>query len=207
MRNIFKSLFQSEKPISLMDMKKALQQVERDRNKSRIGIEREKKNSEQLFEKFKDALRNGDKLQEEYLLNDYKASKTEYQMLYSDARRSNLEGITLKRYIRLLEFAEKSKGSANSVIQRLKNSKLITKIDDAKINEQEYIQQLQEEVENISTELGFDLTTESYSSPEDEEIRNAAIKIIELEESGKFDEANFEKGREINRNSTKEDNH
>ena len=183
----FKDLF--GKSVQLKDLKIALKGVERDRRRSQIELRKLSAKQAALLEQIKQKRKEGNDIEVDYIWEDLKALKTEIALARRVARRANLEGIALKRYIYVMERLNKEKDekSVHKLLERVRNSSLDAKLSAADIKEQEYLDELQAILDDIG--IADELAFSDIDDPEKAKFLAIIDDINDAEESGDLEAA------------------
>lgn len=178
------------KQINSRDLKLKLREVDRERRRVQLEMRKLQAKQAAVLDRLKRSRKDGNNLETDYLFEDFKATKAEIMFARREARRANLEGITLKRYVRYFERleAKKDESSLRSLLERLRTSKIHTKIEADDIDEQEYLAELQDELDTLANELSLS-QEDMDGDPEKRRLMADLDEIIEAEEAGNFDVA------------------
>lgn len=185
-QNFFQMLFGGR--IDLRKLKVKLREVERDRRKFFMELRKSSSRQGTLIEQIKQARREGNSIEVDYLWEELKAIKHDFAFARRAAKVSNLEGIALKKYIRGLERLEKrkDKDGVNKLLQRIRSSGLDAKLALQQIDEQGYM----DELNGTLDELGLEMEGEfEDQDPEKERFLSEIDTINEAETAGDFDTA------------------
>ncbi len=185
-QNFFTMLFGGK--IDLRKLKVKLREVERDRRKFFMELRKSSARQGTLIEQIKQARREGNSIEVDYLWEELKAIKHDFAFSRRAAKVSNLEGIALKKYIRGLERLEKRKDKegVNKLLQRIRSSGLDAKLALQQIDEQAYL----DELNSTLDELGLEMEGEfEDQDPEKERFLSEIDTINEAETAGDFDTA------------------
>lgn len=174
---------------SLDDLKAKLREVDRDRKRAMLELRKLSSRQADLIERIKSNRKRGNNLEVDYLWEDLKALKTEVAMVRKDARILNLEGISLKRYVRGLERLDRhgDRETAKKLLERIKNSGLDRKLAMADINDRDYLRELQATLEDVG--LGESIYDDLEDDPEKLEFLAQIDEIVAAEEAGNIDSA------------------
>jgi len=183
---ILRKLFGAPEPITIESLKSALQQVERDRRKSRVGVRRWERERKKLLDKMKTARGEKNDLEADFVWEQFKQHRVEGAELRREGRVYNLESLALGRTVRALERLEKKKDreGARALIDRIRTSGLPERIA---LDRDEQLRSLEE-----MNEILEEFTGELDHSPEDPEkaLFFAELdSISDVEKSGESLEA------------------
>lgn len=184
---IFSKLF--GKAITAKELKVHLLKLERERRRKQQEIRKVEAKRSNVIERIKKSRRAGNNLEVDYLWEDLTQLKIEGAHALKSARRLNLEGIGLKKYMRGLERLEKKndKMGIKKLFERIAESSLDTKLGVEDINEAEYL----DELKMILDEAG--LNEEEFEREEEDPEKAKFLAEIDAindaEESGDFDKA------------------
>lgn len=184
----FAELFGRNK-VTSRDLKTALLRVERERRKKRHEIKKLEARQERTLDQLKEARKTGNGIEVDYLWEDLKGVKLERSMLMREATVLNLEGITVKRYLRGLERLERQKDqtSIDKLLGRVRSSGLEAKLDAERVKADEYLDELRAVLDEAGLEAElFDVGDED---PEKAEFLRAIDGINQAEESGDLETA------------------
>jgi len=183
----FKDLFSNGYDLKAMKVK--LRQVERERRKHMLELRKLSARQQQVIEDIKNARKASNSAEVDYLWEDLKEVKHELSFLRRTARVTNLEGITLKRYIHGIERLEKSrdKNGIQKMIKRIQTSGLDAKLQLAQVNEEEYIDELNSILEDSGLEDEF--SESGAMDPEKAKFLSEIDALNSAEEVGEFDKA------------------
>ena len=184
----FKELF--GKGVQVKDLKVALIGVERERRRSQIDVHKLSAKQSALIEQIKSKRKDGNEIEVDYLWEDLKALKIELTLIRREARRSNLEGIALKRYIYAMERLKKKKDdkSIEKLLGKIRNSSLDAKLRVADINDQEYMDELQAILDEVGLSDEMMLAGDA-SDPEKEKFMSIIDDINDAEQIGDLEKA------------------
>jgi len=183
---ILKKLFGAPEPITVESLKTALQQVERDRRKSRVSVRRWERERKKMLDKMKTARSEKNDLEADFVWEQFKQHRVEGAELRREGRVYNLEALALGRTVRALERLEKKKDreGARALIDRIRTSGLPERIALDQDEQLRSLEEMNEILEEFSGELDH--------SPEDPEkaLFFAELdSISEVEKSGESTEA------------------
>lgn len=186
MANFFKLLFGNKVDSRLLKVK--LREVERERRKYFMEMRKLSQRQATLIEQIKNARRDGNNMEVDYLWEELKALKYDFGFNRRSAKVSNLEGIALKKYVRGLERLEKrkDKNGVMKLIQRIQNSGLDAKLALQQIDEESYIDELNATLDGLGLEMDADLADDD---PEKARFLSEIDTIVDAEEAGDFDSA------------------
>lgn len=177
------------KPVTSKELKVHLLKIERDRRRKQQSIRKIEAKRSTTIDRIKKARKEGNQLEVDYLWEDLTQLKMEGTIVLKGAKRLNLEGIGLKKYIRGLERLEKAKDKdgIGKLFERVRESGLDTKLGVDEINEQEYIDELAMILEEVGlNEEVFEMEEED---PEKAKFLAQIDAINEAESQGDFDKA------------------
>jgi hypothetical protein len=185
-QNFFQMLFGGR--IDLRKLKVKLREVERDRRKFFMELRKSSSRQGTLIEQIKQARREGNSIEVDYLWEELKAIKHDFAFARRAAKVSNLEGIALKKYIRGLERLEKrkDKDGVNKLLQRIRSSGLDAKLALQQIDEQGYLDELNGTLDDLGLELEGEFEDQD---PEKARFLSEIDTINEAETAGDFDTA------------------
>ncbi len=183
----FKELFQTG--YNLKALKVQLRRVERERRKYFLEMRKLSSRQTQLIEEIKNARKNGNQIEVDYLWEDLKDLKHEINFTRRSARVANLEGITLKRYIYGIERLEKAKdkNGIQRLVKRIQDSGLDNKLAMAQVNEEEYLDELGSILDAAGLEDEF--LERDAQDPEKLKFLSSIDAINQAEEGGEFETA------------------
>ena len=186
----FRELF--SRPVTSRDLRVKLHEVERDRRRTTLELRKLGNRQADLIERIKKLRREGNHIEVDYLWEELKGLKVEIGVLKRDARVRNLEGISLKRYIRGLEKLERSgdKDSVRRLIERVRSSGLDSKLVSSQLDDREYLDELSAVLEDAG--LDAELLDEFDRDDEKDSFLAQIDEINAAEEAGDLDVA-FEK--------------
>ena len=175
--------------VQLKDLKAALIGIERDRRKHQVELRKLSAKQSSFIEQIKQKRKTGNDIEVDYIWEDLKAMKTEISLIRREAKRSNLEGIALKRYIYALERLKKQKDekSIQRLIEKVRNSNLDSKLRESDINDQEYLDELQAILDEIG--LADEMMLVDGNDPEKDKFLAIIDDINDAEESGDLESA------------------
>ena len=179
---LFKDLF--SKPVTLRDLKAALLRVDRDRNKKQREMRKSGERQSELIKQAKEARRQGNALEVDYLWEEISGIRTEQGLLRRELRILNLEGIGLKRYVRGMERLERQRNPSGvkQLIERIRASDLDTKLGVANLREQEYLDELKQILEDVGLEV--EAAEEFADDPEKARFLAEIDGIVQAEDTG-----------------------
>lgn len=188
----FKELF--NRGYDLKALKVKLRQVERERRRHFLSMRKLSARQTQVVDEIKTARKAGNSIEVDYLWEDLKDIKHELSFTRRAAKVSNLEGITLKRYIHGIERLERAKdrNGIQSLLNRIQSSGLDGKLQMAQINEEEYMDELDEILEAAGLEDEF--LDAGVSDPEKAKFMDEIDAINRAEEGGEFETAMKKEG-------------
>lgn len=183
----FKELF--SRGFDLKALKVKLRQVERERRRHFLKLRKLSARQQQVIEELKNARRASNQIEVDYLWEDLKDIKHELAFTRRTAKVTNLEGITLKRYIHGIERLERAKdrNGIQSLLTRIQSSGLEGKLQMAQINEEEYLDELNEILDAAGMEDEFN--EDGISDPEKARFLDEIDAIVKAEEGGEFETA------------------
>ncbi len=192
----FGDLFGSREP-SLTDVKVKLRTAERDRLKQYEEVRKLDAKQSQLLTDIRKAMRDGNRLQIDYLYDELKFVKHDISLGTKTARIANRQTMVLKRVMRAMESRTRTgdKDSVRKMIERLVNSDIASMIAKSDVSDEEYTAKLDEILGMTELESGG---TSEADDPEKEKLLSALSAINEAEDAGNF-EAATEKEREVKR--------
>jgi hypothetical protein len=198
----FGELFGSREP-NLTDVKVKLRTAERDRIKQFEEVRKLDAKQAQLLTDIRKSMRDGNKLQVDYLYDELKFIKHDIGLATKTARIANRQTMVLKRVMRAMESRTRTgdKDSVRKMIERLVNSDIASMIAKSDVSDEEYTAKLDEILGMTELETGG---TMEADDPEKEKLLSALSAINEAEDAGNFDEAT-EKEREVKRLLESED--
>ncbi|MHC5038353.1 MAG: hypothetical protein ACYTHM_13645 [Planctomycetota bacterium] len=183
----FRNLF--SKNISSRDLKVALIGVERDRKRKQMELRKISARQGDVVDRIKKARKTGNPLEVDYLWEDMNQMRIDSAYLKREAKILNLEGITLKRYVRGMERLERTnnKDGIRALLERTRTSGLDAKLAHQFINDQEYL----DELGAIMEEIG--LEAEQMEFTEEDPAKMKFLEQIDAlnaaEEAGDLDKA------------------
>ncbi len=176
------------KKVTQRELKTRLLRIERDRRKKRLELKKLDSRQTKLVEQVKEARRGGNNIEVDYLWEDLKGMKLDRVWLIRESTILNLEGITVKKYLRGMERMERNNNheGINKMMERIRGSGLEAKLDADRIATDEYL----DELRAIMDDVGLDIDTLDI---EEEDPEKAAflseIDAINIaEESGNLDD-------------------
>jgi hypothetical protein len=174
--------------LDLRKLKVKLREIERDRRKSFMEMRKLSSRQSSLIEQIKQARREGNSIEVDYLWEELKAMKHDFGFSKRAAKVANLEGIALKKYIRGLERLEKrkDKDGVNRLLQRIRNSGLDAKLALQQIDEQAYLDELNTTLDDLGLEMDDEF---EEADPDKARFLSEIDTINEAEEGGDFDTA------------------
>lgn len=193
---IFERIFgkKERKKITSKDLKIALMGVQRERRKKQMHIRRYTARKNELIEQIKNARRDGNDLEVDFLWEEMNQLKIDAAYLKREARVLNLEGIGLTRYLRGLERLEK-KGDTERIrilLDRVRISGLDEKLKGQEVDEAAYLDALNSTLEEIGLEI--EEVEEAGEDPEKKKFLAEIDAINAAEEAGNFEEARKKEG-------------
>jgi hypothetical protein len=177
------------KNISSRDLKVALIGVERDRKRKQMELRKISARQGDVVDRIKKARKTGNPLEVDYLWEDMNQMRIDSAYLKREAKILNLEGITLKRYVRGMERLERTnnKDGIRALLERTRTSGLDAKLAHQFINDQEYL----DELGAIMEEIG--LEAEQMEFTEEDPAKMKFLEQIDAlnaaEEAGDLDKA------------------
>lgn len=162
--------------ITTRELRRALLRVERERRKKRSELKRLEVRQTKTLDELKEARRTGNQLEVDYLWEDLKATKLDRQVCLREATVLNLEGITVKNYLRGLQRLERQKDntSIDRLLKRVRSSGLMAKLEREKIRQDEYLDELRAIMEDVG------LDTELDEFEEDDPEKAAFLAEIDM---------------------------
>ncbi|MCZ6603200.1 MAG: hypothetical protein O6952_09350 [Planctomycetota bacterium] len=184
---IWSKLFGKE--VTAKELKVSLRKIERERRRRQQEIRKLEAKRGTVVERIKKARKQGNNLEVDYLWEDLTQLKMEGILAMKSARRSNLEAIGLKRYVRGLERLEKNKDKEGirKLFTRVAESGLDTKLGVEEINEEEYLDELQMILEDAG--LNDQELDREEEDPEKAKFLSQIDAINDAEEAGDFEAA------------------
>lgn len=183
----FRDLFQ--KNITARDLKVALIGVDRDRKRKQMELRKIASKQGDLVDKLKKARKTGNSLEVDYIWEDLKQMKIDAAYLKREARILNLEGITLKRYVRGMERLERTnnKDGIRSLLEKTRTSGLDAKLANQFLNDQEYL----DELNAIMEEIGIEAEQMEFAEEDPEKARflEQIDALVQAEDAGDLDRA------------------
>ncbi len=176
------------KRVTTRDLKTRLLRIERDRRRKRLELKKLDKRQGEIVEQVKEARRSGNNIEVDYLWEDLKGMKIDRMWMIRESTILNLEGITVKKYLRGMERMERNNNheGINKMMERIRGSGLEAKLDADRIATDEYL----DELRAIMDDVGMDM--ESMDMVEDDPEKAAFLADIDAinvaEESGNLDE-------------------
>jgi len=176
------------KRVTTRDLKTRLLRIERDRRRKRLELKKLDKRQGEIVEQVKEARRSGNNIEVDYLWEDLKGMKIDRMWMIRESTILNLEGITVKKYLRGMERMERNNNheGINKMMERIRGSGLEAKLDADRIATDEYL----DELRAIMDDVGMDM--ESMDMVEDDQEKAAFLADIDAinvaEESGNLDE-------------------
>ncbi len=183
---ILRSLF--TKPLTSAELRPQLGKVSRQRKRRMLELRKLRRKREKLIEEVRHARKAGDKFEVDILWEEVKHLQFDSLHAKREARVSSLEEIALKRYTRALERLEDAQDTEGikNLFARIRSSGLESKLEEQRIREQEYLDELNAIVQIAGEEL-------HEEEPEEDDEKAAFLgeidKIIEAEDKGKVDDA------------------
>jgi hypothetical protein len=197
----FRDLF--SKSISARDLKVALIGVERDRKRKQMELRKISAKQGDLVDKMKKARKEGNNLEVDYVWEDMNQMRIDATYLKREAKILNLEGITLKRYVRGMERLERTnnKEGIRSLLERTRVSGLDAKLAGQFINDQEYL----DELGAIMEEIGLEADQMDFAEEDPQKLKflEQIDALNAAEEAGDVDRA-IEHEEEIKQELDKE---
>lgn len=180
--SFFRELF--SRALTARDLKQKLNEVERERRRAMHEMKKLSSRQADLLERIKNARKNGNTLEFDYLYEDLKAIQVEAKIIKKEAHIYNLEGISLKRYIRGLERLERigDKESAKKLIERVRTSGLDAKLASLEIDDRAYLDELQATLDHAG--LDADLFEDLDHDPDKLKFLAQIDEINAAEEAG-----------------------
>lgn len=177
------------KKVTTRELKTQLMRIERDRRKKRMEIKKLETRQGRLIDQLKEARKGHNPMEVDYLWEDLKALKIDKAMLMREATVLNLEGITVKNYVRGMERMEKNKNheGINKLVERMRSSGLEAKLDAEKIATDEYLDELRAIMDNMGADL--EVAAEAEEDPEKARFLAEIDAINAAEETGHIEEA------------------
>jgi len=183
----FRDLF--NKPVTSRDLKVALIGVERERKRKQMELRKNITRSSDFVEKLKKARKEGNNLEVDYIWEDLNQMRIDSSYLRRESKILNLEGITLKRYVRGMERLERTnnKDGIRSLLDKTRVSGLDAKLAHQFINDQEYL----DELGTIMEEIGLETDQMEYAEEDPGKMRflEQIDALNAAEESGDVDQA------------------
>ncbi|MCK6440543.1 MAG: hypothetical protein L6Q71_10150 [Planctomycetes bacterium] len=183
----FKELF--NRGYDLKALKVKLRQVERERRKFFLELRKLASRQQSVIEDIKAARKLGNTIEVDYLWEDLKDIKHELNFTRRAARVSNLEGITLKRYVHGIERLERArdKDGIQKMLTRIQSSGLDAKLQMAQVNEEEYMAELNSILEAAGLEDEY--SEGGSDDPEKNRFMSEIDAINQAEVGGEFETA------------------
>ncbi|MFQ5653136.1 MAG: hypothetical protein ACE5GW_00210 [Planctomycetota bacterium] len=186
MIGIFQRLFGGRHPVSLTEVREALEEVERDRRRNRVEIRRWERKRKQTIERMKRARGEGNQLEIDYLWDQFKEHRRSGGELRREGRTYNLEAIALGRTVKALEHLERrrDRDGARNLLERVRHSGLMERLAidrDAELHCLEEMSSILEEFGGVPEEIEED--------PEKALFMAELDGIREAEQKGDSDEA------------------
>ncbi len=166
---------------NLKKMKLQFESLDRERKKVKQDYEKIASKSTQLVDKIMASRKQGDAMEVDYLWDEIKSVRSEAMFLKRESKRSNLEYLTMRRYITGLERLERAKDP--STIRRfIKNMGVssASKIMESDIEQQEYL----EEMSAIMEAFGESESDFEFGDPEKDKFLEQIDLIITAEVEG-----------------------
>ena len=119
------------KRVTTRDLKTRLLRIERDRRRKRLELKKLDKRQGEIVEQVKEARRSGNNIEVDYLWEDLKGMKIDRMWMIRESTILNLEGITVKKYLRGMERMERNNNheGINKMMERIRGSGLEAKLD------------------------------------------------------------------------------
>lgn len=177
------------KKVTQRELKARLLRIERDRKKKRLEMKKLDTRQAQLVDQIKEARRSGNNIEVDYLWEDLKGMKIDRTWLIRESTILNLEGITVKKYLRGMERMERNNNHTgiNKLMERIRGSGLDAKLDADRIQTDEYL----DELRAIMDDVGLDM--DHMEMEEDDPEKAAFLAEIDAinvaEESGDLEQA------------------
>ncbi len=183
----FRDLF--SKNISARDLKVALIGVDRERRRKQMELRKIAAKQGDMVDRMKKARKEGNSLEVDYLWEDMNQMRIDGSYLKREAKILNLEGITLKRYVRGMERLERTnnKEGIRSLLERTRVSGLDTKLAGQFINDQEYL----DELGSIMEEIGIEAEQMDFAEEDPQKLKflEQIDALNSAEEAGDLDKA------------------
>ena len=146
-------LFRGRK-ISTADLVSALQDVDRERRRCRVAVRRWERQRRQIVERLKRSRAEKNSIEVDYLWDELKSHREVGQELRREARAHNVEGIALKRSIRMLEQLEKSKDreGVRRLLERVQRSGVLERMAIHRDSQSECLREMSELLEDFGGE-------------------------------------------------------
>ncbi|MEM7261591.1 MAG: hypothetical protein AAF488_06335 [Planctomycetota bacterium] len=146
-------LFRGRK-ISTADLAAALQDVDRERRRCRVAVRRWERQRRQIVERLKRSRGEKNSIEVDYLWDELKSHREVGQDLRREARAHNVEGIALKRSIRMLEQLEKSKDreGVRQLLERVQRSGVLERMAIHRDSQSECLREMSELLEDFGGE-------------------------------------------------------
>ncbi|MHC4778894.1 MAG: hypothetical protein ACYTFG_10000 [Planctomycetota bacterium] len=183
----FRDLF--SKSVSARDLKVALIGVERERKRKQMEMRKIAAKQGDMVDRLKKARKEGNGLEVDYLWEDMNQMRIDSTYLKREAKILNLEGITLKRYVRGMERLERTnnKEGIRSLLEKTRVSGLDAKLAGQFINDQEYL----DELGAIMEEIGIEAEQMEFSEEDPQKLKflEQIDALNAAEEAGDMDKA------------------
>jgi len=183
---ILRSLF--VKPLTSEELKQQLAKASRERKRKMLELRKMRRKRDKIIDEVRQARKANDNFEVDLLWEEIRQLKFDIYHAKREAKVANLEEIALKRYTRAMEKFERAKDteSIKKLFAKIRSSNLEDKLQEQKIREQEYLDEL-----NAIVQLAED---ELYEEEVEEDREKASFlkeidRIIEAEEKGKAEDA------------------
>jgi hypothetical protein len=183
----FRDLF--SKSVTARDLKVALIGVDRERKRKQMELRKIAAKQGDMVDRMKKARKEGNNLEVDYLWEDMNQMRIDASYLKREAKILNLEGITLKRYVRGMERLERTnnKEGIRSLLERTRVSGLDAKLAGQFINDQEYL----DELGAIMEEIGLEAEQMDFAEEDPQKLKflEQIDALNAAEEAGDVDKA------------------
>lgn len=181
--SFFEELF-GRKKVTSKELRIQLRRIERQRLRKRRELKKVESRQAELIEQVKEARRDGNSIEVDYMWEELKGLKIDKAYLIREATVLNLEGITVKKYVRGMERMERRDNheGIQKLLTRLRGSGLDAKLQAENINTDEYLDELRAVLEETGLEM--DLMTDGDEDPEKAAFLAEIDEINAAEESG-----------------------
>jgi len=188
MPGIFEQIFnRGEKPATSHDLKIALRGCERGRKRKQQEMRRGAAKANILIQNLKAARKTNNKEEVDYLWEELQQNKLDISLTKRESKILRLEAMALKRYSRALERLEKTgnKARVEDLIQRIKNAGLDDALGRQQIEEDDYLDRLNQSLDEMKDTLEFESgSLEETDSTDKTDFLQSLDEIIAAEESG-----------------------